>query len=74
MLRALPALGLGLILALALDQAVKLLPEPTITENRHWYLQTVQYHPVLGWSGYPNFVGTKDGIRIQTNSFGFRDR
>jgi lysophospholipase L1-like esterase len=72
--RALPALGFGLILALALDQAVKLLPRTTATENRHWYLQTVQYHPVLGWSGYPNFVGTKDGNRVQTNSLGYRDR
>ena len=48
---------------------------PTNTqENRHWYLQTVQYHPLLGWSGYPNFVATKDGIPIQTNSLGYRDR
>jgi hypothetical protein len=72
--RALPALGFGLILALALDQAVKLLPSATANENRHWYLQTVQYHPVLGWSGYPNFVGTRDGNRVQTNSLGYRDR
>ena len=74
MWRALPALGFGLILALALDQAVKLLPRATANENRHWYLQTVQYHPLLGWSGYPNFVGTKDGNRVQTNSLGYRDR
>jgi len=72
--RALPALGFGLILALALDQAVKLLPPAAATENRHWYLQTVQYHPILGWSGYPGFVGTKDGNRVQTNSRGYRDR
>ena len=72
--RALPALGFGLILALALDQAVKLLPPAAATGNRHWYLQTVQYHPILGWSGYPGFVGTKDGNRVQTNSLGYRDR
>src|SRR5687768_13676964 len=73
-LRALPALGLGLLLALALDQAIRLLPPSTTGENRHWYLQTVQYHPVLGWSGFPNFVSTKDGIPIRTNSLGYRDR
>jgi len=72
--RALPAFGLGLILALLLDQVIRLLPAPTPNEDGHWYLQTVQYHPLLGWSGYPNFVGTKDGIPIQTNSRGYRDR
>jgi hypothetical protein len=73
--RSLPAFGLGLILALALDQAIRLLlpPEPTV-EGRPWYLQTVQYHPILGWSGYPNYVETNDGIHIQTNSLGYRDR
>ena len=62
------------MLALLLDQVIRLLPAPTANEDRHWYLQTVQYHPLLGWSGYPNFVGTKDGIPIQTNSRGYRDR
>ena len=74
MWRALPALGLGIVLALAFDQAIGLLVSPAANENRHWYVQTVQYHPVLGWSGYPNFAATKDGIRIQTNSRGYRDR
>jgi hypothetical protein len=73
-LRALPALGLGILLALALDLVIRRFLPPTATENRHWYLQTVQYHPVLGWSGYPGFVSTKDGIPIQTNSLGYRDR
>ena len=74
MWRVLPALGFGVLLALAFDQAVRLLlPSPT-NEDRHWSAQTVRYHPVLGWSGYPNFVATKDGIRIQTNSRGYRDR
>ena len=74
MWRALPAIGFGVLLALACDQAVRLLlPSPT-NEDRHWSAQTVRYHPVLGWSGYPNFVATKDGIRIQTNSLGYRDR
>jgi len=72
--RVLPALGFGILLALAFDQAVRLLlPSPT-NEDRHWSAQTVRYHPVLGWSGYPNFAATKDGIRIQTNSRGYRDR
>jgi hypothetical protein len=72
--RSLPALGFGIVLALGFDQAVRfLLPSPT-DANRHWSAQTVQYHPVLGWSGYPNFAATKDGIRIQTNSHGYRDR
>ncbi len=73
MWRALPAVGVGLVLVLVLDQAIRLLPDST-AENRHWYLQTVQYHPVLGWSGYPHFVSTKDGIPIRTNSLGYRDR
>ncbi|MGH9240327.1 MAG: hypothetical protein ACRD3G_19955 [Vicinamibacterales bacterium] len=74
MWRVLPALGFGILLALAFDQAVRLLlPSPT-NEDRHWSAQTVRYHPVLGWSGYPNFAATKDGIRIQTNSRGYRDR
>ncbi|HET9192209.1 MAG TPA: hypothetical protein VFO21_04980, partial [Vicinamibacterales bacterium] len=74
MWRVLPALGFGVLLALAFDQAVRLLlPSPT-NEDRHWSAQTVRYHPVLGWSGYPNFAATKDGIRIQTNSRGYRDR
>lgn len=73
--RPLLAFGLGLMLAVAFDQTVRLLlpPEPTV-EGRPWYLQTVQYHPILGWSGYPNYVETNDGIRIQTNSLGYRDR
>jgi hypothetical protein len=63
------------MLALAFDQTVRLLlpSEPTV-EGRPWYLRTVQYHPILGWSGYPNFVETNDGILIQTNSLGYRDR
>jgi lysophospholipase L1-like esterase len=63
------------VLALAFDQAVRLLlpPEPAV-EERPWYLQTVQYHPILGWSGYPHYVETNDGIHIQTNSLGYRDR
>jgi lysophospholipase L1-like esterase len=73
--RPLPAFGFGLILALALDQAIRLFlpPEPTI-EERPWYLRTVQYHPILGWSGYPNVAETNDGISVQTNSLGYRDR
>lgn len=73
--RPLLAFGLGLTLALAFDQAVRLSlsPEPVV-EGRPWYLQTVQYHPILGWSGYPNYVETNDGIHIQTNSLGYRDR
>jgi hypothetical protein len=69
------ALAFGLLLALALDQTIRLLlpPEPVI-EGRPWYLQTVQHHPVLGWEGYPNYAETNDGIRIQTNSLGYRDR
>jgi hypothetical protein len=63
------------MLALALDQTIRLFlaPEPTL-EERPRYLRTVQYHPILGWSGYPNLVETNDGIRIQTNSLGYRDR
>lgn len=73
--RPLLASGLGLMLALALDQTIRRLlpPEPT-PEGRPWYLHTVQYHPILGWSGYPNYVETNDGIHIQTNSLGYRDR
>ena len=70
--RALLALGLGLMLALGVDQTVPLLL-PHTTENRHWYLNPVQYHPILGWSGYPHFAGTKDGIPVRTNSLGYRD-
>jgi hypothetical protein len=63
------------MLALALDQAILLfLPPEPLVEGRPWYLQTVQYHPILGWSGYPNYVETNDGILIQTNSQGYRDR
>src|SRR5688572_8892614 len=72
--RALPALGFGIVLALAFDQAVRLLFSPTTNQDYHWYVSTVQYHPVLGWSGYPHFASTKDGIRIQTNSLGYRDQ
>ncbi len=69
------ASGLGLILALAFDQTVRLLlPSEPAVEGRPWYLQTGQYHPILGWSGYPNYVETNDGIRIETNSLGYRDR
>jgi len=69
------ASAFGVLLALAFDQTIRVLlpPEPAV-EGRPWYLQTVQYHPVLGWSGYPNYVETNDGIRIQTNSLGYRDR
>ena len=74
MWRALPALGFGILLALAFDQAVRLLLSSPTNEDRHWSAQTVRYHPVLGWSGYPNFAATKDGIRIRTNSRGYRDR
>jgi hypothetical protein len=73
--RRLLLVGLGLVLVLALDQTVRLcLPSEPRVEERPWYLQTVQYHPILGWSGYPNFVGTNDGISIHTNSRGYRDR
>jgi hypothetical protein len=75
MWRPVLAFGIGVMLALAADQAIPmLLTPPPPDENPRWYLQTVQYHPVLGWSGRPNFVATKDGIRIQTNSLGYRDR
>ncbi|MDA1091749.1 MAG: hypothetical protein O3A25_00555 [Acidobacteria bacterium] len=75
MKRPLLALGFGLLAVLAIDQGVGLFlpPEPAL-EGRPRYLRTVQYHPILGWSGYPNLVDTNDGIRIQTNSRGFRDR
>ena len=72
--RPLLALGLGVALALAADQAIRLTLEPPAASERHWYLNTVQYHPVLGWSGYPNFVGMRDGRPVQTNSLGYRDR
>jgi hypothetical protein len=62
------------MLAVAVDQAIRLLLPPEPTGEGRWYLRTVQYHPVLGWSGYPNFVETNDGIRYQTNSLGYRDR
>jgi hypothetical protein len=73
--RRLAAFGIGLLLALAFDQIVRLLlpPEPAV-EGNPWYMRTVQYHPILGWSGYPNFVETNDGIRFETNSLGYRDR
>lgn len=73
--RSIVALGLGLVLALMLDQAVRRFvpPEPVVAE-RPRYLQTVQYHPILAWSGFPNFAETNDGIRYQTNSLGYRDR
>ena len=75
MKRPLLALGFGLLAGLAIDQGVGLfLPAEPAVEGRPRYLQTVQYHPILGWSGYPNLVDTNDGIRIQTNSRGFRDR
>jgi hypothetical protein len=68
------ALLLGLALALGADQIIaRLLPSPS-HEDRPWYLQTVQYHPVLGWSGYPNFAGTRDGRPVRTNALGYRDR
>lgn len=72
--QSLPAFGVGLILALALDQSVRLLLPSEPTGDQRWYLKTVQYHPILGWSGSPHFVETNDGIRIRTNSFGYRDR
>ena len=76
MRRTLPALGLGVILALALDQSIRLFlsSEPTGDEERPRYLRTVQYHPILGWSGYPNVIDSNDGIDIRTNSLGYRDR
>jgi lysophospholipase L1-like esterase len=67
-------LGVGLLLAAAVDQTARLLLPPEPTGEGRWYLRTVQYHPILGWSGYPNFVETNDGIRFQTNSLGYRDR
>jgi hypothetical protein len=64
------------MLALALDQAIRLSPssEPTVDEEHPRYLRTVQYHPILGWSGYPNLIDSNDGIDIRTNSLGYRDR
>ena len=74
MWRPLLAFGIGLILALAFDQTVRLLLRSEPTGDRRWYLNTVQYHPILGWSGYPHFAETNDGIRFETNSLGYRDR
>jgi lysophospholipase L1-like esterase len=63
------------MLALAVDQTARLLLPPERTgEGGRWYMRTVQYHPILGWSGHPNFAETNDGIRFQTNSLGYRDR
>jgi hypothetical protein len=64
------------MLALAVDQAIFLLPSSALTggEDHPRYLGTVQYHPVLGWSGYPHLVDSNDGIDIRTNSLGYRDR
>jgi hypothetical protein len=72
--RSLPALGFGIALALVFDQTIRWFLPPPTTEDRHWYVQTVRYHPLLGWSGRPHFVATKDGIPIRTNSRGYRDR
>lgn len=74
MWRSFSALGLGIAFALAIDQAIRWFLPPPVTENRHWYVQTVRYHPLLGWTGRPDFVATKDGIPIRTNSHGYRDR
>ena len=61
--RSLVALGLGLVLALMLDQIVhRFVPPEAIVAERPRYLQTVQYHPILAWSGFPNFAETNDGI------------
>jgi hypothetical protein len=64
------------MLALAVDQAIFLLPSSALTggEDHPRYLGTVQYHPVLGLSGYPHLVDSNDGIDIRTNSLGYRDR
>jgi lysophospholipase L1-like esterase len=64
------------MLALALDQAIFLFPssEPIAGEEHPRYLRTVQYHPILGWSGYPNLIDSNDGIDIRTNSLAYRDR
>jgi hypothetical protein len=72
--RPLVALGFGLVLALGADQTIPRLLPPPPHQDQHWYLRTVQYHPLLGWSGYPNFVGTRDGRPVRTNSLGYRDR
>ena len=74
MWRSFPALVFGIVLALALDQAIRWFVPPPASEDRHWYVQTVRYHPLLGWSGRPNFVATKDGNPVRTNSRGYRDR
>lgn len=63
-----------MLLALGADQTLPRLLPPATGVNHHWYLNTVQYHPILGWSGYPNFIATKDGNSIQTNALGYRDR
>ena len=68
------ALAIGMILALVADQIIGRLLPPPAREDRPWYLQAVQYHPVLGWAGYPNFVGMRDGRPVRTNSLGYRDR
>ena len=69
------AFAFGLILVLIFDQGVqRFLPREPIDADRPRYLQTVQYHPILGWSGYPNFAEMNDGIRYHTNSLGYRDR
>ena len=68
------ALGLGVLLALAADQIIGRLLPPAAHQDQPWYLQTVQYHAILGWSGYPNFVGIRDGRPVRTNSLGYRDR
>jgi lysophospholipase L1-like esterase len=62
------------MLALAVDQTARLLLPPERTGEGRWYMRTVQYHPILGWSGHPNFAETNDGIFFQTNSLGYRDR
>lgn len=73
--RSLVALGLGLVFALMLDQTIRwFVPPEPIAGDRPRYLKTVQYHPILAWSGFPNFAETNDGIRYQTNSRGYRDR
>jgi len=72
--RSFLALGFGLLLALALDQAVRLALPGEMEADGRWYLRTVRYHPILGWSGYPDFAETNDGILFRTNSLGYRDR
>ena len=67
-------LAFGMILALVADQIIARFLPPPAHEDRPWYLQAVQYHPILGWSGYPNFMGMRDGRPVRTNSLGYRDR